>query len=73
MECPPAGLPPMAECTACHECSNSEADYDQANEAHASFGRCGESAQGEGGGATCADVIDAFDGLPASGWTRRRI
>ncbi|MCB9751166.1 MAG: hypothetical protein H6713_14410 [Myxococcales bacterium] len=59
-ECPPAGLPPMVECTACHECSNSEAQHDSENGAHASFKRCGESAQGEGGGQTCADVIDAF-------------
>jgi hypothetical protein len=60
VECPPAGLPPMAECTACHECSNSEADFDSKNGAHASFTRCGELVQGEGGGATCADVIDGF-------------
>ncbi len=60
VECPPAGLPPMVECTACHECANSEAQFDSENGAHASFGRCGESVQGEGGGATCADVIDAF-------------
>jgi hypothetical protein len=60
VECPPAGLPPMVECTACHECANSEADYDQENGAHASFTRCGENAQGEGGGQTCADVIDSF-------------
>lgn len=60
VECPPAGLPPMTECTACHECSNSEAEYDKDNGAHASFTRCGESAQGEGGGNTCADVIDGF-------------
>ncbi|EDM80393.1 hypothetical protein PPSIR1_11475 [Plesiocystis pacifica SIR-1] len=60
VECPPAGLPPMVECTACHECANSEAQYDSQNGAHASFGRCGEHVQGEGGGATCADVIDAF-------------
>gem|GEM_PF-1792044 len=60
VECPPAGLPPMTECTACHQCSNSEAEFDKDNGAHASFTRCGESAQGEGGGATCADVIDSF-------------
>ncbi|MEM7156634.1 MAG: hypothetical protein AAF799_27550 [Myxococcota bacterium] len=60
VECPPAGLPPMVECTACHECANSEAQYDSENGAHASFGRCGENVQGEGGGATCADVIDSF-------------
>jgi hypothetical protein len=48
------------ECTACHECANSEADHDQENGAHASFTRCGENAQGEGGGATCTDVIDSF-------------
>ncbi len=60
VECPPAGLPPMVECTACHECSNSEADFDQENGAHASFTRCGENAQGEGGGSTCAEVIDGF-------------
>jgi len=59
-ECPPGGLPPMAECTACHECANSEAEYDKDRGAHASFKRCGETAQGEGGGRTCADVIDAF-------------
>jgi hypothetical protein len=50
----------MVECTACHECANSEAEYDADNGAHASFGRCGENVQGEGGGATCADVIDSF-------------
>lgn len=60
VECPPAGLPPMVECTACHACANSEAQYDSENGAHASFGRCGESVQGEGGGASCADVIDSF-------------
>ena len=60
VECPPAGLPPMVECTACHECANSEAEYDRENGAHASFKRCGEHSQGEGGGATCADVIDSF-------------
>lgn len=60
VECPPAGLPPMAECTACHDCANSEAEHDQAYGAHDSFTRCGENAQGEGGGATCANVIDSF-------------
>ena len=60
VECPPAGLPPMVECTDCHPCANSEAQYDKDNGAHASFGRCGENVQGEGGGATCADVIDSF-------------
>ncbi|MCB9590910.1 MAG: hypothetical protein H6718_36230 [Polyangiaceae bacterium] len=60
VECPPAGLPPMAECTACHECANSEAAWDKDHGAHDSFKRCGENVQGEGGGATCADVIDAF-------------
>lgn len=60
VECPPSGLPPMVECTACHECANSEAQFDSENGAHASFGRCGENVQGEGGGATCADVIDSF-------------
>lgn len=60
VECPPAGLPPMVECTACHECANSEAAWDKDHGAHNSFQRCGESAQGEGGGQTCADVIDSF-------------
>ena len=60
VECPPAGLPPMVECTACHECANSEAAWDKDHGAHDSFKRCGENVQGEGGGATCADVIDAF-------------
>ncbi len=60
VECPPSGLPPMVECVDCHPCANSEAEYDSQNGAHASFGRCGEHVQGEGGGATCADVIDAF-------------
>ena len=60
VECPPAGLPPMVECTACHECANSQAEYDRENGAHASFKRCGERSQGMGGGATCADVIDSF-------------
>lgn len=60
VECPAAGLPPMVECTACHECSNSEAEFDSKSGAHASFTRCGEMVQGEGAGATCADVIDSF-------------
>ncbi|MEM7437574.1 MAG: hypothetical protein AAF436_20645 [Myxococcota bacterium] len=60
VECPPAGLPPMVECTACHECANSQAEYDRENGAHASFKRCGERSQGVGGGPTCADVIDGF-------------
>ncbi len=60
VECPPAGLPPMVECTACHECANSEAEWDADHGAHSSFQRCGEMVQGEGGGETCADVIDAF-------------
>ena len=60
VECPPAGLPPMVECTACHECANSEAEWDADNGAHSSFQRCGEMVQGEGGGETCADVIDSF-------------
>jgi hypothetical protein len=60
VECPPAGLPPMVECTACHACTNSEAAHDAKNGAHASFTRCGENAQGEGGGANCAAVIDGF-------------
>jgi hypothetical protein len=60
VECPPAGLPPMVECTACHQCVNSQAEFDADNGAHASFTRCGELVQGEGGGATCADVIDSF-------------
>lgn len=60
VECPPAGLPPMVECTACHECANSESRHDKDNGAHSSFKRCGESSQAQGGGQTCADVIDAF-------------
>lgn len=60
VECPPAGLPPMTECTCCHECANSQAEYDTANGAHASFKRCGDMSQGEGGGSTCANVIDSF-------------
>jgi hypothetical protein len=60
VECPPAGLPPMTECTACHECTNSEAQTDSKAGAHSSFTRCGEFVQGEGGGTTCADVIDGF-------------
>ncbi|MBF0441483.1 MAG: hypothetical protein HQK54_06235, partial [Oligoflexales bacterium] len=59
-ECPPAGLPPMVECTACHECTNSEADWDSRNGSHSSFMRCGELVQGEGGGATCAAAIDGL-------------
>eukprot|EP01084_Bolivina_argentea_P003100 5791_1 len=60
IECPPAGLPPMTECTCCHNCANSQAEYDKNNGAHKSFKRCGDMVQGEGGGATCANVIDAF-------------
>lgn len=59
-ECPPCGLPPMTECTSCHECANSQADYDEIHGAHSSFMRCGDSNQGEGGGLTCAAVIDGF-------------
>ena len=60
VECPPAGLPPMVECTACHECANSQAAYDKKHGSHKSFKRCGERVQGVGGGKTCADVIDSF-------------
>jgi len=60
VECPPGGLPPMVECTACNQCANSEAEYDSTHGAHASFTRCGELVQGEGGGDSCADVIDGF-------------
>jgi len=59
-ECPPCGLPPMVECVACHDCANSQADYDSANSAHASFTRCGDLSQGEGGGTNCANLIDSF-------------
>eukprot|EP01083_Nonionella_stella_P042816 115574_1 len=60
IECPPAGLPPMTECTCCHDCANSQAEYDKNHKAHASFKRCGDMVQGEGGGANCARVIDMF-------------
>jgi len=59
-ECPPCGLPPMVECIGCHECTNSQADYDSTHGSHASFMRCGDLSQGEGGGANCANVIDSF-------------
>ena len=59
-ECPPAGLPPMVECTSCHQCANSQSEYDAINGSHSSFTRCGEFSQGSGGGRTCKDVIDAF-------------
>jgi hypothetical protein len=59
-ECPPCGLPPMVECVACHECANSQADYDSVHGAHSSFTRCGDMSQGEGGGTNCAGVIDSF-------------
>jgi len=59
-ECPPAGLPPYVECTSCHECANTQSEYDAIFGSHASFTRCGEMSQGSGGGRTCADVIDAF-------------
>ena len=59
-ECPACGLPPMVEGTDCHACANSQAEYDSIYGAHASFTRCGELVQGEGGGRTCADVIDSF-------------
>merc|ERR1712003_300993 len=29
VECPPQGLPPMTECTCCHECANSQSHYDK--------------------------------------------
>jgi len=60
VECPPCGLPPMAECVSCHDCTNSEATYDATHGAHAAFTRCSELVAGEGGGATCGDVIDSF-------------
>eukprot|EP00492_Amphilonche_elongata_P004648 TRINITY_DN5002_c0_g1_i1.p1 TRINITY_DN5002_c0_g1~~TRINITY_DN5002_c0_g1_i1.p1 ORF type:complete len:109 (-),score=17.19 TRINITY_DN5002_c0_g1_i1:143-469(-) len=50
----------MTECVDCHECANSQAEYDHHNGAHKSFKRCGDHEQGEGGGQTCANVIDAF-------------
>lgn len=59
-ECPPSGLPPISECTCCHECANSESAYDAVYGAHQSFTRCGERSQGQGGGANCAAVIDGF-------------
>mmetsp|Transcript_36386 Transcript_36386/g.43826 ORF Transcript_36386/g.43826 Transcript_36386/m.43826 type:complete len:665 (-) Transcript_36386:187-2181(-) len=59
-ECPPAGLPPMVECTSCHQCANSQSEYDAIHGSHKSFQRCGEYSQGSGGGRTCKDVIDAF-------------
>ena len=59
-ECPEGGLPPMKVQECCHKCVNSEAEYDKANGAHASFERCGEQSQGEGGGSDCAAVIDMF-------------
>jgi len=59
-ECPPAGLPPIVECTSCHQCANTQSEYDAIHGAHASFTRCGEFVQGSGGGQNCADVIDSF-------------
>jgi hypothetical protein len=59
-ECRNCQLPPMVECLDCHECANSQAQYDSENGAHKSFKRCGERSQGVGGGKTCAAVIDAF-------------
>ena len=60
-ECPPEGLPPMTECTCCHSCANAESEYDKQNGAHASFGQCGGFySQGQGGGSSCAAVIDMF-------------
>jgi len=59
-ECPPAGLPPYVECTSCHQCANTQSEYDSINGSHASFKRCGEMVQGSGGGRTCKDVIDSF-------------
>jgi len=59
-ECPPAGLPPYVECTSCHQCANTQSEYDAIHGAHQSFKRCGEFVQGSGGGRTCADVIDSF-------------
>ena len=50
----------MVECLDCHECANSEAEYDRINGAHKSFGRCGELVQGKGGGPSYATVIDGF-------------
>jgi len=59
-ECPPAGLPPIVECTSCHQCANSQSEYDNVHGSHKSFTRCGEFVQGSGGGRTCRDVINAF-------------
>lgn len=56
-ECPPCGLPPMVECVGCHQCANSQAEYDSTHGAHASFTRCGENVQGEGGGANCMSLF----------------
>lgn len=73
-ECPPEGLPPMVECTKCHECANTQSVYDEIHGAHSSSSRCSTGgAQGSGGPGlpNCAAIIDgfvaerdwAFDGL----------
>lgn len=66
-ECPPCGLPPITECVGCQACVNSQAEYDSKNGAHKSFTRCGEFVQGEGGGSSCARVIDAFQSERTNG------
>ena len=45
IECPETGLPPMSECTCCHTCANSQAEFDSINGVHSSFTRCGEQSQ----------------------------
>lgn len=60
VECPPAGLPPMTECTGCNRCANSQALYDNKHGGHKSFRRCGERVQGVGFHENCAKVIDSF-------------
>ncbi len=59
--CPASGiLPPMTECTCCNQCANAQAQYNSVNGAHSMVFNCGEFAQGEAGGDTCADAIDSF-------------
>ena len=57
---PSQGLPPMTECTCCDQCSNGQAEYNSLHGSHKAWLNCGERSQGETGGETCAQAIDAL-------------
>ena len=53
--------PFISERTDLHSCANRQSQFDKQMGAHKSYKRCGfTGSQGQGGGSTCANVIDAF-------------